>query len=222
MRNILRTVFVTAMLTASFASYASCAEADAYTTADILNVRTMPNTDSAVIGQCVYGSSVEIIGRENEWYKIKYGNGCAYVHGDYVQTNAAPAAVQAQAPLMGQQVVNIAKQYIGTPYVYGGMSPAGFDCSGFVKYVYSQLGVNLNRVAEDQAKNGYAVTRDSLAPGDIICFSSGSGSSYISHVGIYVGDGKFIHSPRTGYTVTIENLNSGSYSRRYYCARRIF
>lgn len=222
MRNISKKLFIIMILAALVASHAIFAEASAYTTADILNIRLMPNTESAIIGQYVYGSSVEIIEKQNEWYKIKYGNGYAYVHGDYVQENMQDVTQSTQTSLMGQQVVNIAKQYIGTPYLYGGMSPYGFDCSGFVKYVYSQLGINLNRIAEDQAKNGYAVDRENLAPGDIICFSSASGSSYISHVGIYVGDGKFIHSPRTGYTVTIESLNGTSYARRFYCARRIF
>ena len=112
--------------------------------------------------------------------------------------------------------------FIGCRYVYGGASPDGFDCSGFVKYVYSQFGVNLNRIAADQASNGYAVSASAMMPGDIICFANYGGGGYIGHVGIYVGNGNFIHSPRTGYTVRIESLATSGYGNRIACVRRIF
>ncbi len=218
MRNLFKVMVAAAFMLLTLTVCAGAAGERAYTTADVLNVRSQPSTDSAILGQYVYGSTIDITGTSDVWYQIRYNNGYAYVHSDYVAFSSTQTPDQS---IKGQQIVETAKQYIGTPYVYGGMSPSGFDCSGFVKYVYGLHGVSLNRVAADQAYNGYWVSRENLRPGDIICFASSAGSSYISHVGIYVGNNQFIHSPRTGYTVTIENL-SGTYASRYYTARRIF
>jgi len=218
MKKILKIAIALAVLTFAFTISASANGQRAYTTADILNVRSQPSMVAPVIGQYAYGSTVDITGTYDVWYQIRYNAGYAYVHSDYVAFSSTQTP---QQNWMGQQIVETAKQYIGTPYVYGGMSPSGFDCSGFVKYVYGLHGVSLNRVAADQAYNGYPVSRDALQPGDIICFVGSPGGTYISHVGIYVGNNQFIHSPRTGYTVTIESLD-GHYNNRYYCARRIF
>ena len=218
MKNLFKVILTTALLLLVFSVCASADGEIAYTTADVLNVRSQPSTASEVIGQYTYGTNVDITDRVDVWYQIRYQSGYAYVHSDYVAFNYAQTPDQYIA---GQSIVETAKQYIGTPYVYGGMSPSGFDCSGFVKYVYALHGVSLNRVANDQASDGTWVARENLQPGDIICFTSRPGGSYISHVGIYVGNNQFIHSPRSGYTVTIESLD-GSYGTRYSAARRIF
>lgn len=218
MKKLVKTVLMTFTLSAALGMNAAADKA--YTTADVLNVRSQPGMSAEIIGQYTQGSEIDVASVNGDWCLINYYGQNAYVHKDYVSyINYASDAASSQK---GKQIVEIAKKYIGTPYVYGGMSPSGFDCSGFVKYVYSQYGVNLNRVAEDQAKNGYWVSRDNLQPGDIICFSSRPGGSYIGHVGIYVGNGQFIHSPQTGYTVTIQSLDGSYYGARYNCARRIF
>lgn len=116
----------------------------------------------------------------------------------------------------GDAVVSEANKYLGTPYVWGGSSPSGFDCSGLVYYVYSQFGYTLNRVACDQANNGVSVT--DLQPGDILCFYSGG--SYIGHVGIYIGDNKFVHAQNSATGVVVTEL-AGYYASRGYEARRI-
>ena len=184
-------------------------------TADALNVRTEPSTQSDILGLLPYGSSVEIHEHIGSWYKIDFMEQVAYIFGDYVAISEKKAQEEIQADLTA--LTEIAKLYIGTPYVYGGSSPDGFDCSGFVKYVYSKIGVDLPRTSNGQAKIGTYVTAEQLQPGDIVCFGYGS---YIGHVGIYVGDGQFIHAPRRGTTVCYSDIN-GSYGGPLKYARRI-
>ncbi len=107
-------------------------------------------------------------------------------------------------------VVEYAKTFVGVPYVYGGSTPSGFDCSGFVKYVFAHFGVNLPRTSYSQMNVGTPVTREELQPGDLVVFRGGG------HVGIYCGNNMYIHAPQTGRTVTVEEMN-----RTLYCARRI-
>jgi peptidoglycan DL-endopeptidase CwlO len=115
---------------------------------------------------------------------------------------------------LGGQAVAIAMQYLGTPYVWGGSTPAGFDCSGFTMYVWAQLGVSLPHNAAAQYGMGVAVPMSDLEPGDLVFFDG------LGHVGIYVGNGAFIHSPHTGDVVKISSL-SGYYSANYVGARRV-
>jgi cell wall-associated NlpC family hydrolase len=110
--------------------------------------------------------------------------------------------------------VGIAMQYLGTPYVYGGASPSGFDCSGFIMYVFAQIGVSLPHNAAAQYGYGTPVDRSQLQPGDLVFFNG------LGHAGIYVGGGSFVHSPHTGDVVKISSM-SGWYSSTYVGARRL-
>lgn len=109
-------------------------------------------------------------------------------------------------------IVAYASNFMGTRYVWGGETPSGFDCSGFTKYVYAHFGINIPRVAADQACVGQPVSRGNLQPGDLVFFGSD-----IHHVGIYVGDNCYIHAPHTGDVVKISPLTRSDYS----CARRV-
>ena len=120
----------------------------------------------------------------------------------------------------GAQILAEAKKYLGTPYVYGGASPSGFDCSGFVYYVLKQLGYSPYRTPADQYKMGTYVAKSDLQPGDIVFFA-GTYASGISHVGIYAGNGQFIHSPNSRSTVSYSDLTSGYWAEHYYGARRM-
>jgi cell wall-associated NlpC family hydrolase len=114
------------------------------------------------------------------------------------------------------QVVGIALQYLGVPYVWGGSSPAtGFDCSGFVAYIYAQIGVYLPHHAASQYGYGTPVSRDQLAPGDLVFFDG------LGHVGIYIGSGQFVHAPHTGDVVKISSLYESWYASAYVGARRL-
>lgn len=116
-----------------------------------------------------------------------------------------------------KSVVTVAKKYIGTPYKYGGMSPKGFDCSGFVGYSYKKTGKPLPRTAGDMYKKGKKVTKKNLKKGDLIFFSTYKKGA--SHVGIYVGDNKFIHSSSKG--VKIDQLSNTYWKSKYYGAKRL-
>jgi cell wall-associated NlpC family hydrolase len=137
--------------------------------------------------------------------------------------NVAPAPKPAPKPTpkpapsaASGSVISYAEQFIGVPYVWGGTSPNGFDCSGFVQYVYAHFGVSIDRTSQAQFGDGVAVSQSDLQPGDLVFFhDDGSGPG---HVGMYIGGGNIIHAPHTGATVTIVPL---SYMNGYCGARRV-
>ena len=129
-----------------------------------------------------------------------------------VGVQAPPAG--APPPPTHSGVVGIAEQYLGTPYVWGGASPSGFDCSGFTMYVYAQVGVSLPHNAAAQYGYGSAVSRGDLQPGDLVFFDG------LGHVGLYIGGNEFIHAPHTGDVVKISSL-TGWYASTYVGARRL-
>ena len=127
-----------------------------------------------------------------------------------VTVSHATAVAREQA-----RIVRFARRYLGTRYSYGGASPSsGFDCSGFTRFVYAQLGIDLPHFAAAQFRDGRHVRMDRLRRGDLVFFDD------LNHVGIYVGGGRFIHAPHTGTRVSIDPL-AGWYSSRYDGARRL-
>jgi cell wall-associated NlpC family hydrolase len=132
-----------------------------------------------------------------------------------VVRKAAPARTTQSRATFGVRIVAYAKRFRGTRYVYGGTSPrSGFDCSGFVRFVYAHFGIALPHSSYGDFDRGRRVSRSSLRPGDLVFFDS------VGHVGIYVGNGRFIHAPHSGSRVRIEQLG-GWYSSRFVGARRI-
>lgn len=121
----------------------------------------------------------------------------------------------------GQEVANYAKQFVGCKYVYGGASTNGFDCSGLTMYVYKKFGISLAHSATAQSKTGTTVSRNNLQPGDLVFFKNYRTNKGIGHVGIYIGNNKFVHAS-TEKTGVITSSLSGSYSSRYVTATRIF
>jgi peptidoglycan DL-endopeptidase CwlO len=131
------------------------------------------------------------------------------------ESSSAPAAAPAPVgtPSRGG-VVGIAMQYLGTPYVWAGASPSGFDCSGFVMYVFAQVGVSLPHSSYAQYGMGVGISRSQLQPGDLVFFDG------LGHVGIYIGGNQFIHSPHTGDVVKISSM-TGWYSSTFVGGRRV-
>ncbi|MDD6119749.1 MAG: NlpC/P60 family protein [Selenomonadaceae bacterium] len=120
---------------------------------------------------------------------------------------------------MSRTVVSDAMSYMGVPYVFGGNTPSsGFDCSGYVRYVFANAGIYLPRTADVQYNCGYAVSTSELAPGDLVFFETYCPGP--SHVGIYVGDGNFVHAS-SSRGVTVSSLSSSYYSAHYLGARRV-
>ncbi|AZQ51574.1 C40 family peptidase [Burkholderia cenocepacia] len=142
------------------------------------------------------------------------------------QTSAQPSSGGAKSFLAGMagkagDVVVGALNMIGVRYRWGGNSPdSGLDCSGFVRYVFQDtLGMSLPRRAEEMSRVGEKVSMSNLKPGDLVFFNTMRRT--FSHVGIYIGDNKFVHSPSTGSTVRVDDLDSGYWEKRFTGARRI-
>lgn len=147
-------------------------------------------------------------------------NGTAGSTGNSGSSSGSGVSSGTTATSNGTKIVETAKKYLGVPYVWGGSSPSGFDCSGFVYYVMRSCGYSVSRTSASMYKNGTPVEKSDLQPGDIVFFQN-TYKAGISHVGIYVGDGQFIHSPSTGSVVSYADLYSDYYINHYYGACRI-
>jgi cell wall-associated NlpC family hydrolase len=137
-----------------------------------------------------------------------------------LNTSSSSSQQQNNTNVTGAQILAKAQQYLGTPYVYGGASPSGFDCSGFVYYVLKTAGYPSYRMLVDMYGLGSYVSKANLQPGDVVFFANTYGSG-LSHAGIYVGNGQFIHAPNSSRTVSYDTLASGYWANHYYGARRM-
>lgn len=212
-------------------------------TASRVNVRSGPGTSYSSLTRANQGDKAYIIGFNNQWFKVIYGDYIGYIRSDYLKMTEIPyenrdskkeplffengkstgitpsaSALNGGSSIRSQIVAN-AKKYIGVPYLWGGTTPKGFDCSGYVQYVLRQSGISLPRTTTEQYKVGTYVSKSNLQPGDLV-FLQNTYRKGISHVGIYIGDGKMIHAS-SSKGVTISNLSSSYYVEHYYGARRV-
>jgi peptidoglycan DL-endopeptidase CwlO len=133
---------------------------------------------------------------------------------EHTLLTGAAEDVQPPKPVGRPRVVAIALRFLGTPYRWAGSSPSGFDCSGFVMYVYGRIGIGLPHNSAMLWGVGRPVAQNDLQPGDIVFFNG------LGHAGIYIGRGRFVHSPHTGDVVKISRLSESWYRTTYYGARR--
>ncbi|AAM24136.1 uncharacterized protein YgiM (DUF1202 family) [Caldanaerobacter subterraneus subsp. tengcongensis MB4] len=191
-------------------------------TGNYVNLRSEGSLSGKVLMQLSKGTQVEVLDRQNGWYKVKLSNGQeGWIYREYLSVRSGVYASRGEVDRsLVDKLIDFAKSFLGTRYVYGGSSPKGFDCSGFVSYVFSNFGFSLPRTADEQANVGDTVTRDSLEKGDLVFFRT-LGSSIINHVGIYIGDGQFIHASSGAGKVIISPLNEGYYLSHYVKAKRV-
>ena len=180
-------------------------------TGDGVYVRSGPSTDSGVLNTVNADTIVTVNGFVDGWYDVT----CEYGTEGYIRSDFL---VLTDSNSSSSGLVDLAMQYLGTRYVYGGASPSGFDCSGFTMYIYSQIGYSLPHTATGQWQSGigtrvYSISE--LQPGDLVFFNdpSRNAGKACSHVGIYIGNGQHIHSSssRSG-GVIISDLTSGYYN----------
>ena len=190
-----------------------------------VNFRSAASTSSTILGELKNGTAITVLSTSNGWSKVSYAGKAGYISADYLVTASSGTAISPSNTAASvsisakrQSVLNYAAQFLGVPYVYGGSTPSGFDCSGFTSYVFKNTVGSIPRVAQAQYDATTRVSRDDLLPGDLVFF--GSSTSSISHVGIYVGNNQFIHAPSTGDVVKYSSL-TGSYATRYQGAGRV-
>lgn len=187
-----------------------------------LNVRSGPGTGYNRIGSLQAGTTVTVHSSSNGWYQITSGSLSGYVCADYV----ALMEDLGSSPV-GSAAAAMAMSLVGCPYVYGAEGPSSFDCSGLSYYIYKQLGYTLCRGSSSQYKsNGSFVPLSEIEPGDLIFFfdprfDSSGGTLPTTHMGIYVGNGQFVHASTTSYRVQYDNLYNSYYTPYIVGAKRI-
>jgi N-acetylmuramoyl-L-alanine amidase len=204
-------------------------------TGSTVNVRSGPGTDYEVLTTVQESEKITVASRSGEWYKITTSGGITgWMLSEYVTlggtstSRGAADATREITPAVKEaldtrtRLVAYAKKYLGTKYVYGGSTPEdGFDCSGFVQYVFKNYGVTLHRVAADQATQGTKISKSELKPGDLMFFDTNGGKNYINHVGIFIGNGKFIHAANKKSDLVITDISNDFYVKSYMTSRRI-
>ena len=214
-------------------------------TADKVNLRAGPGTSYRSIAQASSGEKAYVIGFNQQWYKVICKNQVSYIRSDYLELTQIPYENQGSVnkPLFFEdgkstgitpsaealngspttdkrnQIVQEAKRYLGVPYSWGGSTPSGFDCSGYVQYVLKQCGITVPRTTELQAQVGNYIAKSSLRPGDLV-FLQNTYRTGISHVGIYIGNNQMIHAS-SSKGVTVGNLSSSYYIEHYHSARQL-
>ena len=194
-------------------------------TGDRVNIRKDATTSSAKIVTVTQGRVADVLLQKNGWYKVKFAGGTiGWVHGDFAKPTSAdakdpePSAKMVASGAAGD-LIDTAKDQIGVRYSWGGTSRGGFDCSGFVQYVFAKNGVKLPRTSISQSQTGSKVAKSDLQVGDLVFFITRG--SRVSHVGIFIGNGNFIHASSGGGQVRIDSLSKDYYAKRYAGARRV-
>ena len=184
------------------------------------------STSSDILIALSEGETVELLSSEDGWYCVYYQGTTGYLTADYVDQSAekpdwkTEEETAAARAALRTNIVTTAKKYLGCSYVWAAAGPNSFDCSGFTMYVMAKYGISLPHSAARQYANcGTSVSKSDLQEGDLVFFSSTG--YYVSHVGIYIGNGQFIHASSASGEVTINNLTDSWYASAYVGARRV-
>lgn len=192
------------------------------TTKASVDMKAGPSNDSDLIELLTPDYNLTLLGAENGWVYVCNDEGeKGYVYATNIDfKNGEKPANTDPLDLKRQEIADLSKKYIGTPYVWGGTSlTSGVDCSGFVYCLYKNYGITLTRNSAGMyANNGISVSKDELKPGDLLFFNTGG--SGVSHVGMYIGNGEYIHA--ASVDVKISNLYDSYSTRTYVGAKRIF
>ena len=199
-------------------------------------VRRYNSFSSSVVGRFEDGTEINIVGISGSFYKVDCSDMYAYIaktqvrvgaDGKYYvdcksgssETTTMPVYSLQDSLSLKSALRSWAVKYIGTPYVWGGETPRGFDCSGYTKYVFEKSGLSINRSVLNQMGEGIVIKREDLQFGDLVFFSNTTDRGFASHVGMYIGNGLMIHSANGGVaTVPLSNFY---WDAHYQCARRI-
>ena len=169
------------------------------------------------------GNNARILGASGDWTHVIVNGQEGFVWSAYVKEGRyepAGSVRRASGSDLGKEIADYALSFLGTRYTWGGKSPAtGFDCSGFVQYVFSQFGYTTSSIANDVRDQGVHVDPSDIQPGDVLCFYSGN--NYVGHVGIYIGDNTFVHAANSDIGVVTTSLSVGYYAQRGYEIRRM-
>lgn len=184
-----------------------------------VNIRTGPDPYAKVIGQKGQ-TGIMVTGQYEDWYRVEGAQGQGWMNKQYIRvenTDYIP-----EVPMLGEQIVQYGKKFIGTPYVWGGTNLSrGVDCSGFTQGIYKEFDININRTSNMQVFNGKNISKQELKSGDLIFFdTNGVNRGNISHVGVYAGDGEFIHSS-SSKGISVAKLDNSYYKRNYVKSVRI-
>lgn len=201
-------------------------------------IRSGPTYEAAVIGRMEHGTEITVLGEHKDYYYeidcydmtgfIAMGqvqrreDGKYYVNckGSSPDTEVLKYETLPNALLLRHSLLSLAQQQLGIPYVYGGVKPDGFDCSGFTYYLYAEHNISLYRTASQQLENGIIVAKEGMQVGDLVFFRETNETFPASHVGIYAGNNQIIHAGReTG--ISYASLDDSYFSDYYLCARRI-
>ncbi|HJV44948.1 MAG TPA: NlpC/P60 family protein [Bacillota bacterium] len=188
----------------------------AFVNADDLNFRDNSDLNATVIKILDRGTTLEVLEYGDKWTKVKNGDSVGYVSTRYLSFNQGKAS--RGSAMMLNRVRDVALSLEGAPYRSGGTTPDGFDCSGFTRYVMDQVGVTLPRSSSDQYQAGTSVGRDELQVGDLLFFDSAH-SGKITHVGMYIGNNKMIHSATRD--VEVSDLDWYFDHYKYFGAKRV-
>lgn len=189
-------------------------------TASKADIKSAPGSRASIYYTCAKNTYIAVIGENRDWYGVLMSNGST----GWIAKKAVSlldyqvVGNQTQANTAGGAIVNTAMKYIGIPYVWGGYSLSGLDCSGFVKAVFASHGISLPRVSRDQANVGASVSFDQLQAGDRLYFACKG--SVVDHTGIYMGNGMFIHASGSRGGVGVDSLVNSRYAAWLVAARR--